>query len=293
MAIHRDKKRASPFFFNNNEGQMKKLLLSTAALVALALPAHAKVCGSANGVDTSKPSDAALFNFYNGSCSSDNQANDGDDLKSFLDKGGSATFNGPDIDLSLTKNTSTLIDQNVEFKDLSATSSANGFTDGNGFANIKSVGDDLQSWEFDPLDGSIFGKTGVTFNGFDGILFRGQFADVGGGKAPKTDSGATMTIVVHLSDGSTVTDTFSGLKLNADDGVFGFDEVGTLPKGLFVDSVDAFTDDAHAWDQVKQIEFSVGGSVGTVPEPSTWVLGLVGFAALGGVGFVKRRLAFY
>jgi hypothetical protein len=270
---------------------MKKLLLS-AALCALALPAYAKVCGSANGTDTTTPGDAALFNFYNGSCSSDNQANDGDDLKSFLDKGGSATFLGPDIDLSLTKNTTTALDQNVEFKDLSATSSANGFTDGNGFANIKSVGDDLQSWEFDPINGSILGKLGVPFPGFDGILFRGQFADVGGGKPPKGDT-ASFTIVVNLSDGSKVTDTFSGLKLNADDGVFGFDEVGTLPKGLFVDSIDAFTDSTHSWDQVKQIEFSVGPTVGGVPEPRTWALALIGFATLGGVGFVRRRLAYY
>jgi hypothetical protein len=241
-------------------------------------PAQAKTCGSTVGA----------FTFLDGSCSSDNQANDGDDVKAFLDKGGSATFLGPDIDMSLSSNTSALIDQNVRFKDLSVSAGTTGFTDGNGFANIKSVGDALQAWEIDPIDGSFLSRLGIAFPGFDGLLFRGQFTDLGGG-AGKNDS-ASLTLVVNLSDGTTVQDTFSGLKLKADDGVFGFDENSALPKGLFVDSVEAFTDENHAFDQVKQIEFSVPGAIAVIPEPKTWVMLVAGFAFMAILGVGRNGL---
>jgi hypothetical protein len=263
------------------------MLLAATLLAALPLHAAAKTCGSANGADSGVPGDASLFVFYDGSCSSNNQAADGDDVKAFLDKGGSATFLGPKIDFSLTKNTFTPNDQNTLFKDLSATSSATGFTDGNGFANVKSVGDALQSWEFDPIPNSVLGKLGAKFLGFDGILFRGQFTDLGGGSLGNSDT-ASFTIKVNLSDGSSVVDTFSALKLKADDGVFGFDEIGALPKGLTVDSIDAFTDKAHAWDQVKQIDFSIGPGAGVAPEPRTWVMMLLGFM---GTAYAYRRRA--
>ena len=253
------------------------------------MAAHAKTCGAVSGTDPTIAADAKLFTFLDGSCSSDNQANDGDDLKAFLDKGGQATFNGPDIDFSLTKNSSALIDQNTEFKDLSAgTSSAQGFTDGNGFANIKSVGDALQSWEVDPIPGSVFGKLAAKFLDFDGMLFRGQFVDLPGAVNPKQGDAAQFTLVIHLSDGSFVTNTFSGLKLKADDGVFGFDEVGTLPAGLFVDSVTAVTDPTHAWDQIKQVEFSIGGAVGVIPETRTWAMLVIGFGLMGALGYRRR-----
>jgi hypothetical protein len=266
---------------------MKSILLAGVMLAAIgSTSAFSKVCGSSNGTGA----DAASFVFYNGSCSSDNQANDGDDLKAFLDKGGTATFLGPDIDFSLTKNVATAIDQNTVFKDLSATSSATGFTDGNGFANIKSVGDALQSWEVDPINGSILGRLGTLFPGFDGILFRGQFADLNGGSTSKSDT-ASFTLKVNLSDGTSVIDTFSGLKLTADDGVFGFDEIGTLPAGLKVTSVDAFTDAAHAWDQIKQVEFSVPGPVAAIPEPRTWAMMLIGFGLMAGLGYRRAWIA--
>ena len=270
--------------------QMKKFLLTSVMAFAFAAPAYAKTCGTAGGTDAAKPGDAALFNIYDisSSCSSDNQANDGDDVKAFLDmSGGTATVNGPDIDFSLSKNTALAADQNTMFKDLSATSSANGFTDGNGFANIKSVGDALQSWEIDPINGSLL-PGGKIFNGFDGILFRGQFTDLGGGSAGHTDTGS-FTISINLSDGSSITETFSGLKLKADDGVFGFDEIGTLPSGLFVDSVSAQTDANHAWDQIKQVEFSIGGAASSVPEPSTWAMGIIGFGLMAAMGWKRSR----
>ena len=276
---------------------MKKLLLAT-ALCALAAPAYAKTCGSATGVDAASPSDAALFNFYDASCSSDNQANDGDDVKAFLDSA-SANINGPNIDFSLTKNTSVLGDQNTVFKDLSAAPDSQGFTDGNGFANIKSTGDALQSFEIDPIDGSNLG--GKVFNGFDGILFRGQLADLpapaaaapAAGGSKKADL-ATVTIVVNLSDGTSVTDVIQNLALNKDIGVLGFDEIGALPAGLSILSVDVSTDAAHSFDQVKQVEFSVEGAVGsTVPEPGTWAMMISGFVLMGLFGWRKARTARY
>ena len=256
--------------------QMKKFLLTSVMALAFAAPAYAKTCGTAGGTDAAKPGDAALFNIYDGSCSSDNQANDGDDVKAFLDKGGTATFNGPDIDFSLSKNTALVADQNTMFKDLSATSSANGFTDGNGFANIKSVGDALQSWEIDPHQRLALLPGGKIFNGFDGILFRGQFTDLGGGSAGHTDTGS-FTISINLSDGSSITETFSGLKLKADDATcLASTRSAHCPSGLFVDSVSAQTDANHAWDQIKQVEFSIESAAlrraSLNPRPGRWGL---------------------
>lgn len=274
---------------------MKRLLLLTAVLglAPFVSGAYAKpTCGTASGSDAANPGDAALFTMFDGSCSSDNQAADSDDLKAFLDKGGKSLISGPVIDLSLFKNTSLPGDQNVQFNALGATDAV-GFTDGNGFANIKSTTDLMQDWTIDPLFGTILDGKGTLFDGFDGVLFRGQFADRPGftydGKGKDT---ASLTFLINLSDGSQVGETFTGLKLNADDGVFGFDEIGTLPKGLFVDSIQAYTDSNHSWDQVKQLEFSIPGATATVPEASTWAMMTAGFSLLGLVAFWRRKQSY-
>lgn len=266
---------------------MKKLLLTTAILVVTAAGANAKVCGAANGVDAATPSDAALFTLFNGSCSSDNQASDADDVKAFLDKTSNVTGNV--IDMSLSKNTAAAIDQNTDFKDTKNTGSAVGFTDGNGFANIKSTGDTLQAFEIDPLvPSTLITKSGnVPFLGFDGVLFRLQLVDLPGATEPRNDTGS-ITLSINLSDGSSVTETFTGLKLKADDGVFGFDEASALPKGLFVDSLTVSTDSLHSFDQVKQIMFSP--SIGSaVPEPGTWAMLIAGFGFMAFFGLKSRK----
>jgi len=260
---------------------MKKLLLATTFLAAFPVTGvSAKVCDFVTGIGTG----AANVGFYDGNCSSDNQANDGDDVKAFLDKGAAAS-GVTTLDMSLQKNTAALADQNTEFIDDSPLTSFGGFTDGNGFANIKADLDSIQKFTIDPLVPSS--ENGAPFKGFDGMLFRLQLADAIGAILPKKDTGS-ITLTVNFSDGTSATDTFSGITLNNDTGVYGFDEPAGVA-GLFVKSVDISTDSLHALDQVKQIEFSVPGLVATIPEPSTWVMMVAGFALIGGFGFARRR----
>jgi hypothetical protein len=244
-------------------------------------PALAK-CTTATGTG----SGASSVQFYVGDCSSDNQANDGDDGKAFIDRQ-SAPAGSSQIDLSLDKNSSLADDQNFLAKSRTLGGTFSAFTSGNGFANIKSDGDLIQKFEFDPLRPSDFGAE-TKFPGFDGMLFRGQEVDLpGAGKIKGTDTGS-ITILVNLSNGKSVTDTITGIKLKNDFGVLGFDEpVGV--SGVFVDSVTVSTDSAHAFDQLKQIEFSVPGSVAAIPEPSTWVMFIAGFGLMASLGARKVR----
>jgi hypothetical protein len=80
---------------------------------------------------------------------------------------------------------------------------------------------------------------------------------------------------------------FTGVD-TSDIGRIGFDEqVGSDP--YHVTSVTfALQSGAAAWNQVKQLEFSVPGTV-TVPEPATWAMMGLGFAALGYAGFRRTR----
>jgi hypothetical protein len=260
---------------------MKRYLLAATILAAAgATPAWAK-CATAPGSGTG----VGEVQFYTGDCSSDNQANDGDDGKAFIDKG-SAPTGSTSIDLSLDKNSSLLDDQNFLAKSLTAGGTFSAFTSGNGFANIKSDNDLAQKFEFDPLLPSDY-LSETKFLGFDGMLFRGQEVDLPGAAKVKGPDTGSITILVNLSDGSSVTDTITGIKLKADFGVLGFDEPAKMA-GVFVDSVTVSTDANHAFDQLKQIEFSVPG-VSSIPEPSTWLMALTGFGLLGSLGMIKRK----
>ena len=220
------------------------------------------------------------------SCTSDSQANDGDDVKFFDDgTGGGTTITG-----SLAKNSQAAGQQNVSF-----TSTGSGFnasTDGNGFANFKSIMDDVNAYTAVPIVPSTIPSTMTPFLGFDGELFRGQLANFAGSS---TAWNGDVSVIVHLSDGTTVFHTFTGFTINNDIGVLGFDEVND--PGVFVTSVEAFAGNLDAsgnpltagegsWDQYKQIEFSVPGQIASIPEPSTWMTFLLGF---GLVGMIARR----
>ena len=258
---------------------MRQFLLATTFLVAFgASDAYAAPCATAAGSGDG----SSLIQFYVGDCSSDNQANDGDDGKEFITKNttGVTSVNG-----SLDKNSSAVIDQNFLTKVIGGGSFTT-FTDGNGFANIKSVGDITQEFEIDPVLPSDFDGLKHIFKGFDGLLFRGQEVDLPGAIEPGGADTGSITITVNFEGGKQATKTISGIKLKADFGVLGFDEP-TEP-GALVDSVLIQTDALHAFDQVKQFEFSVPG-VAVVPEPQTWLMGMIGFGLMAALGW-RRRL---
>jgi hypothetical protein len=223
--------------------------------------------------------------------SSDNQCNDGDDLKMFLD----GVTNSNTAFGSLGGNNNSTADSNIK-----VISNGSGFvasTDANGFANFKSVMDNVSNYEAQPNLPSFLPKTGTPgtpFLGFDGALMRGQITN--NVNTPGVTWDGDVSIVVNLSNGTTVIDTFTGFKMNTDIGVIGFDEIlGKLSP--FVTSYFAVAGDVTStgvpiaaglgsWDEYKQIEMSVPGAVATIPEPSTWVMMFLGF---GMMGYAARR----
>jgi hypothetical protein len=201
-------------------------------------------------------------------CSSDNQANDGDDIKMFVDK---ARVTVDTIDGSLGSN-------NQAFDNVvsNANAGATFETDGSGFANFKShlagqPNNNLTAYTFTPGPSATL-PDGTPFPGFDGELFRGQIDNLGA-------FDGSLDVAITFSDNSTASHTFTGLSSTQDFGVLGFDEVtepGTLVKSVTI-SVGAHD---GAWNEFKQIEFSVPGAIATIPEPRTWVMMLLGFASL-------------
>lgn len=257
---------------------MKKLLLSV-AFAALSTSALASPCTVVQTIGN--------IQFVTGSA--DAQCNDGDDLKLFLDGVTNANSAGG----SLGGNNNSPADSNITIS-----SNGSGFTastDGNGFANFKSVVDNVSVYEATPNVGTILPKTGTpgtTFLGFDGSLFRGQLTN--NPNTPGVTWNGDVTIVVDLSDGTQVQRTYSGFSQNTDIGVIGFDEV-TDP-GVFVTAYFAVAGDVTndvvdsaglgSWDEFKQIEMSVPGQIASIPEPRTWAMLLIGFF---GMGLVSAR----
>jgi hypothetical protein len=228
--------------------------------------------------------------FVNGSA--DAQCNDGDDLKLFLDGVTDAnTAFG-----SLGGNNNSTADSNIKITDNNGSGGFTASTDANGFANFKSVVDNVASYEATPHTGTILPKTGTPgtpFLGFDGSLFRGQLTN--NPNTPGTIWDGDVTIVVNLSNGVQDIHTFTGFKMNTDIGVIGFDEV--MDPGVFVKNYFAIAGDATSvgtpnpvglgsWDEFKQIEMSVPGAVAIIPETRTWVMMLLGFV---GMGYAARR----
>jgi hypothetical protein len=245
---------------------MKSLLLSATILAAVgASPALAACSGN-----------VTIGNIvWISGCSSDNQANDGDDVKMFVDKTPTTT---QAIEGSLGSN-------NQAFDNIHSAANADFETDGSGFANFKSVDagsplNTLTAYQFTPGPSPTF-PDGTPFPGFDGELFRGQIDNLGA-------FDGMLDVSITFSDNSTASHTFTGLATNGKDfGVLGFDEL--LDPGLLVKSV-LISVDAHggAWNEFKQIEFSVPGAVAVIPETSTWVMALLGFGMVG-IGYGARR----
>jgi hypothetical protein len=229
--------------------------------------------------------------------SSDNQCNDGDDLKMFLD----GVTNANTAFGSLGGNNNSTADSNIKITDNGGSGGFAASTDANGFANFKSVVDNVDFYQLQPQLGTSLPKSGAPFLGFDGSLMRGQLANNPNTPSVKWDG--DVSIVVNLSTGVTDIFTYKGFKVNRDIGVIGFDEV--LDPGVFVKSYSAVAGDVTAagvpiakglgsWDEFKQIEMSVPGAVAVIPELPTWAYSLVGFGMLGLIGLRKstqRKLA--
>jgi hypothetical protein len=240
---------------------------------------------------------AGPLQFYS-NCHADNQANDGDDIKMFVDKTPRTTAV---IDGSLGKNDQT-------FNNVVATTNADFETDGSGFANFKSVDAGSKS---NTLTAYVFANgpsttlpDGTPFNGFDGQLFRGQIDNTGTGGA--TFNGE-LFVLVTLKDGTNIPFLYSGLSDKNDFGVLGFDErpgVDEMVRSVFISVNDPNETNASglnplcvacgpangAFNEFKQIEFSVPGAVAAIPEPQTWAMMLIGFAMVGFVAWRNDRL---
>jgi len=262
---------------------MKRILLVAALLASSSLAAHA-ACNPTPPPPIPDPGNLKTFQ-----CDSDNQATDADDLKLFLDKATGVTF----IDGSLNKNSSVLGFQNIHI-----TADAAFNQEANGFAELHSAlagkpTNDLHTVTFTPIVPSSVAQPGggsVKFLGFDGFFGRGQVDALGapatGSKKLTWDGDVFMDITFEGPHPDT-TITFAGDTKTDDIGAIGFDEL-TEP-GFLVKSVTMRLDATGAWNEVKQFDFSVPGSTAIIPEASTWVMMVVGFALIGGVGFAKRR----
>jgi hypothetical protein len=244
---------------------MKQLLLA-AALFAASSPAALAACT------------ATVVGNVTWLQGMDHQCDDRDDLSSFVDRIPTATAN---VNLSLGKNDNA-------FNNIMVSSTGGGFvSDGNGFANLKSenqgnkpADNTLTDFTFTPGT-STMTADGQAFPGFDGALVRGQLDAMTG-----LTYNNTMTVTVDFVGGGSASHTFHDVS-EADIGALGFDE--TAGFAFKVASVDfSLAGTGGAWNQVKQMDFSVPGAVGTIPEPSTWMMMIAGFGLLSGIGWRRR-----
>jgi hypothetical protein len=209
-------------------------------------------------------------------CSSDNQANDGDDVKMFVDK---ARVTVDTIDGSLGSN-------NQAFDNIvsNANAGATFETDGSGFANFKShlagsTSNNLTAYTFTPGPSPTL-PDGTPFPGFDGQLFRGQIDNLG-------SFNGDINVTINFFSGPSTSHTFTGIGTTQDFGVLGFDELNE--PGSLISSVVIGAGAGGAWNEFKQIEFSVPGATAVIPESSTWLMTILGFLGCAGFATVKRR----
>jgi hypothetical protein len=245
--------------------QMKNILLASVLLLATSPQALAACSGN-----------VTIGNIvWISGCSSDNQANDGDDIKMFVDK---ARVTVDTIDGSLGSN-------NQAFDNIvsNANAGATFETDGSGFANFKShlagsTSNNLTAYTFTPWPSATL-PDGTPFPGFDGQLFRGQIDNLGA-------FNGDINVTINFFSGPSVSHTFTGIGTTKDFGVLGFDEL--MDPGSLISSVVIGAGTGGAWNEFKQIEFSVPGAIAVIPEPSTWVMALLGFAGMAGYGAWRK-----
>jgi hypothetical protein len=201
---------------------------------------------------------------------------DGDEQPLFDDKHGQPAMSSSFA--SLDKN-------NNSAENIAVSATGDTYTGGSGFANFKSSDagsptNPLTAFTFSP------GPDSNPFNQFDGVFFRGQIDSENGATTE------TVTVTVDFVDLTTSTpgsDTFTFTGVNTSDiGRIGFDESPTSDPYHVTSVTFALASGAAGWNQVKQLEFSVPGTI-TVPEPATWALMALGFAGLGFAGYRSSR----
>jgi hypothetical protein len=250
---------------------MKRVLLAGALLVGVgATTAHAAPCGVIATTGT--------IQWY-GNCSSDNQANDGDDVKAFVDKTVEIVPDGTAIDMSLGAN-------NQAFDNVHTVGNGvgGGFeTDGSGFANFKST---LAGSTSNPLTEFTFttGSSttlpdGTPYKGFDGELFRGQIDNTGTGR---NKYNGELFVTVNFADAPSESYLYTGLSDKNDFGVLGFDEVPGMEHivSSVTMSLDTGGAEFGAWNEFKQIDFSVPGAIAPIPIPGALGLFMGGMTGL-------------
>jgi PEP-CTERM motif len=146
---------------------------------------------------------------------------------------------------------------------------------GNGFAAITPANGALTHLTFEPQGA----------NAYDAFFTGGQLAYNGAlkGKDKPKDG------FVHITVNGVQTFDYSE-KLSGDFGPIGFEWDGVGDSTI--SSVLMWTDGDYSFKSVKQVDWSAAnpvGSVGAVPEPSTWAMLGIGFAGLGFAGWKRSR----
>jgi hypothetical protein len=208
----------------------------------------------------------------------------------FQDPTGNADFrNGDEVPLfddktgntAMTSSTGSLGKNDNSAANIDVVATGGSYTGGSGFANYKSTNsgntpstNTLTAFTFSP------GPDPTPFNQFDGEYIRGQIDSENGAGTE------TVTVTVDYTDLATDTTgqqvhEFTDV-VTSDIGRIGFDEDVTSDLYNVTSVTWSLGSGAAAWNQIKQIEFSVPASV---PEPSTWALMVVGFLGLGYAAF--------
>ena len=157
----------------------------------------------------------------------------------------------------------------------------------NGFGEVK------PSKGSGPWTTTTFSPTATSAFTWDGLFVRGQIE----GKSFDGDLFAT----VFLLNGTSASFEFSGIKSNADFGTLGFDEPpGSL--GVAIRSATfSLAGTGGDFKSMKQFEVSEclttagcsgggGEPPGSIPEPSTWAMMLLGFVGLGFAAFRRAKV---
>lgn len=202
---------------------------------------------------------------------------DGDEFKLFAIK----SDGNPSFDLSIGDNT--------KVEDVLFTANVPVNTD-NGFGEV------------DPsTKGAIwtmttFSPTATSKFAWDGLFTRGQVID-----APKSKYDGDLSATVDLSNGTTASFEWTGIKKDADFAQLGFDEpLGSL--GVSITSA-TFSLEGTGGIFKSMKEFKVsnclasagcsgggGEPPGSIPEPSTWAMMILGFVGLGFAAFRRAKV---
>jgi MYXO-CTERM domain-containing protein len=259
---------------------MKKLLITTALAAGLATGAHASGTGTVldpfMGVGTCDSTGSFCI-----------QDPDADDVKMFLENDknvntfyGSTTGNGSHF-------TDTILINTMGYVDTSS-----------GFATIKPVKDGT-------LTQAIY--TPQAQNLFDGFFTRGQLVYTDPNPCAKNDKACVPNVapdgatVLMQINGGPVFGFFEGLPQSNDFASIGVDEPGENEKlaGLISSVKIWVTTPNVSFFEIKQADWSPCASTGSgcvtinqtggAPEPSTWMMGLLGFGFVGGLALRRQR----